>query len=76
VLPVRSQGSRQRNPRYFDRIVAVYDPALILVYEGDNDLAGGKSVDQVYVDLEGDAHRFCPVDFTCVEVAHTTMKPL
>lgn len=35
---------------YFDRVVAVYDPALILVYEGDNDLAGGKSVDQVYAD--------------------------
>lgn len=33
---------------YFDRVVAVYDPALILVYEGDNDLFGGKSVDQVY----------------------------
>lgn len=33
---------------YFDRVVAVYDPALILVYEGDNDLSGGKSVDQVY----------------------------
>ncbi|MHC4518317.1 MAG: GDSL-type esterase/lipase family protein [Planctomycetota bacterium] len=35
---------------YFDRIVAAYDPALILVYEGDNDLAGGKSVDTVYAD--------------------------
>ncbi len=35
---------------YFDRIVAPYDPALILVYEGDNDLAGGKSVDTVYAD--------------------------
>jgi len=35
---------------YFDRVVAVYDPALILVYEGDNDLASGKSVDQVYAD--------------------------
>jgi lysophospholipase L1-like esterase len=35
---------------YFDRVVAVYDPALILVYEGDNDLAAGKSVDQVYAD--------------------------
>ncbi len=33
---------------YFDRVVAVYDPALVLVYEGDNDLSGGKSVDQVY----------------------------
>ena len=35
---------------YFDRVVAVYEPALIVVYEGDNDLAGGKSVDQVYAD--------------------------
>ena len=35
---------------YFDRVVAVYDPALILVYEGDNDLASGMSVDQVYAD--------------------------
>ncbi|MHC4207259.1 MAG: GDSL-type esterase/lipase family protein [Planctomycetota bacterium] len=35
---------------YFDRIVAPYDPVLILVYEGDNDLAAGMSVDQVYVD--------------------------
>jgi len=35
---------------YFDRIVVPYDPALILVYEGDNDLASGMSVDQVYDD--------------------------
>jgi hypothetical protein len=35
---------------YFDRIVVPYDPALILVYEGDNDLAAGMSVDQVYDD--------------------------
>jgi len=33
---------------YFDRVVAVYEPALVLVYEGDNDLASGKSVDHVY----------------------------
>jgi lysophospholipase L1-like esterase len=35
---------------YFDRVVAVYDPALVLVYEGDNDLSGGKSVDVVYAE--------------------------
>ena len=35
---------------YFDRIVTPYNPALILVYEGDNDLASGKSVGQVYAD--------------------------
>ena len=35
---------------YFDRVVAPCDPALILVYEGDNDLAAGMSVDEVYAD--------------------------
>jgi len=35
---------------YFDRVVVPYDPALILVYEGDNDLAAGMSVDHVYDD--------------------------
>jgi lysophospholipase L1-like esterase len=35
---------------YFDRVVAVYEPALVLVYEGDNDLSGGKSVDVVYAE--------------------------
>ncbi|MBM4029998.1 MAG: hypothetical protein FJ280_32050, partial [Planctomycetes bacterium] len=35
---------------YFDRVVAVYEPALVLVYEGDNDLASGKSVDHVYAE--------------------------
>ncbi|MCP5516627.1 MAG: hypothetical protein H7A45_05115 [Verrucomicrobiales bacterium] len=35
---------------YFDRVVAVYQPAFVIVYEGDNDLAGGKSVEQVIAD--------------------------
>lgn len=35
---------------YFDRLVAVYKPSLVVVYEGDNDLAGGMSVDDVYAD--------------------------
>ena len=48
----RGIGSSQMSDMlyYFDRVVAVYNPALILVYEGDNDLASGKSVDQVYAD--------------------------
>lgn len=37
---------------YFDRIVAPYEPKFILVYEGDNDLASGKSVDEVFTDWE------------------------
>ena len=35
---------------YFDRMVVPYQPKLILFYEGDNDLAAGKSVESVYQD--------------------------
>lgn len=35
---------------YFDRVVKRYEPAVVVVYEGDNDLAEGKSVEQVYAD--------------------------
>jgi lysophospholipase L1-like esterase len=35
---------------FYDRIVPPYNPALILFYEGDNDLASGKSVNQVFAD--------------------------
>lgn len=36
---------------YFDRVVAPLAPEWILVYEGDNDLAAGKSPGQVYDDF-------------------------
>jgi lysophospholipase L1-like esterase len=35
---------------YFDRVVTAYRPPLVVVYEGDNDLAAGKSVSQVFND--------------------------
>ena len=35
---------------YFDRLVARYRPSLIVIYEGDNDLAAGRSVRQVLRD--------------------------
>lgn len=35
---------------FFDRIVTPYRPPLIVFYEGDNDLAGGRSVDAVFGD--------------------------
>jgi lysophospholipase L1-like esterase len=35
---------------FYDRIVPPYHPPLIVFYEGDNDLASGKSVDQVFGD--------------------------
>ncbi|HPM84029.1 MAG TPA: GDSL-type esterase/lipase family protein [Candidatus Anammoximicrobium sp.] len=59
---------------YFDRVVAVYDPALILVYEGDNDLAGGKSVDVVYseyVEFLAKVKRQLPA----ADVAFIAVKP-
>ena len=35
---------------FFDRVVVPYRPKLIVVYEGDNDLAAGKPVDAVFAD--------------------------
>ena len=37
---------------YFDRIVAKYEPKLILVYEGDNDLAAGESPESILEDFK------------------------
>lgn len=36
---------------FFDRVVRPYKPSMIVVYEGDNDLAGGKSVETVYAEF-------------------------
>ena len=35
---------------FYDRLVPPYHPPLIVFYEGDNDLASGKTVDQVFAD--------------------------
>jgi lysophospholipase L1-like esterase len=35
---------------YFDRVVKRYEPAVVVVYEGDNDLAAEKPAGQVYTD--------------------------
>lgn len=37
---------------YFDRIVTKYQPKLMLVYEGDNDLNAGKSPETVFNDYK------------------------
>ncbi|MBN1505418.1 MAG: hypothetical protein JW955_01160 [Sedimentisphaerales bacterium] len=59
---------------YFGRIVVVYDPALIVVYEGDNDLAAGKSVDQVYADYTTFLSR-AKQDLPRADVAFIAVKP-
>jgi lysophospholipase L1-like esterase len=37
--------------RYFSRIVLPYGPSVMVVYEGDNDLAGGQSPAEIAQDL-------------------------
>jgi lysophospholipase L1-like esterase len=38
--------------RFVDRIVIPYQPRVIVVYAGDNDISGGKTSEQVVVDAE------------------------
>jgi lysophospholipase L1-like esterase len=38
--------------RYSDRIVIPYQPRIVVVYAGDNDISGGKTSEQVVVDAE------------------------
>ena len=38
--------------RYVDRIVTPYQPRIVVVYAGDNDISGGKTSEQVVVDAE------------------------
>jgi len=37
---------------FIDRIVVPYEPMLVLLYAGDNDIAGGKSAEQVFADFQ------------------------
>lgn len=54
-LPILNRGfggSHQSDVNaFFDRVVARYKPSRIVVYAGDNDLAGGKSADTVLADF-------------------------
>jgi lysophospholipase L1-like esterase len=38
--------------RYIDRLVLRYEPRLVVVYAGDNDIGGGRISEQVAVDFE------------------------
>ena len=62
-LPVLNRGfggsMMSHVNHYFDRVVLPYQPSLIVVYEGDNDLAAysDKSVDEVMKDFTNFALR-------------------
>jgi hypothetical protein len=43
---------------FFDRLAARYKPRLVVFYAGDNDIAGGKSPDEVYKDFQAFAEKF------------------
>ena len=46
-------GSQMSDLIHFaDRIVTPYAPRLVLVYEGDNDVAAGKTAEQVFTDYQ------------------------
>lgn len=59
--------------RYFDRLVARHHPARIVFYEGENDIAAGKSPEQVeadiraFLDLKTAALGATPVYFIAVK---------
>lgn len=47
----RGFGGSQMNDLlfFFDKLVTPYNPKMIFIYEGDNDLASGKSADEILV---------------------------
>jgi lysophospholipase L1-like esterase len=60
--------------RYLDRLVIPYKPRLVLVYAGDNDLAEGRSpqdVLQQFVKFVQDIHRELPE----TRIAYISIKP-
>ena len=42
---------------YFDRMVVKYAPSTVVVYEGDNDLAKGKSIEELAKEYEDFSNR-------------------
>lgn len=59
---------------YFDRLVSPYSPALIVLYEGDNDLSGGKSAAQVFADYTNFLVRV-EAELPNADVALVSVKP-
>jgi lysophospholipase L1-like esterase len=43
---------------YFDELIAKHEPRLVVFYAGDNDIAGGKSPQQVQKDFQAFATQF------------------
>ena len=68
-------GSRIADSTYFaDRIVVPYHPKLIVMYAGDNDVAGGRTPRQVIDDFKDFVARVRH-DLPDVAIAYLSIKP-
>ena len=59
---------------FFSDLVTPYRPRLILVYEGDNDLASGRSREDILVSFNQFLHR-CRMEVAGVPVVILAVKP-
>jgi len=60
--------------QYYDVLVQKYNPAIIVFYEGDNDIADGKSVDQVFNDYKTLVNKIL-LDNPNVKFVYIPIKP-
>lgn len=59
---------------YYDELVLPYDPSVVVLYEGDNDVASGKSNDQVFEDYLEFTDRLAS-DFPDARLVFVPIKP-
>lgn len=59
---------------YYDSLVLPYNPSVVVLYEGDNDVASGKSNDQVFDDYLEFTSRLTN-DFPNVKLVFIPIKP-
>jgi lysophospholipase L1-like esterase len=59
---------------YADRIVLPYEPRMIVLYAGDNDIASGKSPSQLLADFQS-FHRTIQAQSPETEIAFIAIKP-
>ena len=59
---------------YYDQLLKKYNPSLIVFYEGDNDIAAGKSAARVFSDYQTFIHRLFN-DFPRVKLIYIPVKP-
>jgi lysophospholipase L1-like esterase len=59
---------------YYDRIVSKYQPKMILVYEGDNDLAAGESPESIFEDFKVFAEKV-KIQLPNTKVGYCSIRP-